>query len=93
MADDDEARYGGLAPEVVAIARRRADEDRDLLARLILEGKARREYRQTSDGRLERVVRPEGSASRAFVRDVDARVESLRRPKVNVAIRPKKRKR
>lgn len=83
MADMDEAAYGGLAPEVLEIGRRRAVEDRDLLARLLLEGKVGRD----------RVPRPDGPASRAFVRDIEARAEALRKPKVNLALRPKKRKR
>ena len=73
----------GLSPEATEVARRRAAEDRDLLARLRREGTVRRH-----DGEYER-RHPE--VARPFVRDIEARAFPKR--EVNLAIRPKKRRR
>lgn len=66
-----------------AVAARRAAEDRDLLARLILEGRVERRspghYADLGNRR----------AARAF----QGEVEELVKPKVNLAIRPSKKRR
>lgn len=65
--------------EVQALAELRASEDRELLARLIREGKVIR----TGDVR--------GATGASFVRDIDNRLQSKRQ--INLAIRPKRKKR
>lgn len=66
-----------LTPEVMAIATAQAARDRDILARLIVEGKVER-----GDG-----------GRRAFVDDITARVNAATgRRTVNLAIRPKRKK-
>lgn len=68
-----------LPPDAVAAARRMAADDRALLARLLREGKVRRNLAMGHN--------VPGAVS------FRADVEGLVRPKVNVAIRPKKKRR
>lgn len=70
-----------LSPEVLALARLRAEEDRGLLARLRRLGKVQR-----GDGAYER-SHPE--VAKPFVRDIETRAFPAR----NLAIRPKAKKR
>lgn len=65
-----------LSPEVRAIAEEQAARDRDLLAALVKSGKVRRQGPATP-----------------FSRDIDRRVAALDgRGTINLAIRPKRRK-
>lgn len=74
----------GLAPEVQALAERRAAEDRDLLARLVASRKVQRR-----DGEYE-ARHPE--VARPFVRDIEARVRASRPGMDTIRPNPKRRK-
>lgn len=80
------ADFGRLPGPVETIAQARAAEDRDTLARLLREGKVRRDYSQN------RTMRTQGETVEQFRRDVDGRASGIR-PVKNLAMKPKKRKR
>lgn len=71
--------------KAMAIARAQAAIDRDTLARLVAMGKVQR-----ADGEYER-THPE--VARPFVADIKRRVDALVGPRVNLAIRPKSKRR
>lgn len=72
-----------VTDEARAIAERRASEDRETLARLVRE----RRVERRAPGYYE------DPGNRAAARRFQEEIEQLVRPKVNLAIRPKKRRR
>lgn len=75
--------YGVITPEARAIAERRAAEDRETLARLVREGRVVRQ----SPGRYE------DADNRRSARLFQEEIEQLVKPKVNLALRPRRRRR
>lgn len=79
-ADMDRAMSRELSDEVYAIARARAAEDRELLARLVREGKVIRTGEAGNGGRA------------SLVRAIEEINRSHDKRQINLAIRPKRKK-